>query len=109
MSQALWDLARRARQAESDREQAFILVNETMALAPYRQSALWLADEGVWSLSGVVQVDANVPYAQWLDAVARYWNAQGHDAPRLLTAADLPADLAAEWQHWWPAHAWCRG
>ncbi len=105
MSQALWDLARRARQAESDREQAFILVNETVALAPYRQSALWLADEGVWSLSGVVQVVANVPYAQWLDAVARYWNAQGHDAPRLLTAGDLPADLAAEWQHWWPAHA----
>ena len=63
MSLALKDLARRARQAESDRELGFLLVNETLALAPYRQAALWLADEGVWSLSGVVQVDAHVPYA----------------------------------------------
>ncbi len=105
MTTTLWDLARRARQAESDRELGFILTNDTVALAPYRQAALWLAQEGVWSLSGVVQVDANVPYAQWLDAVARHLNAQGADAPRPFSAADLPADLAAEWQHWWPTHA----
>lgn len=105
MTTILWDLARRARQAESDRELGFILTNDTVALAPYRQAALWLAQEGVWSLSGVVQVDANVPYAQWLDAVARHLNAQGADAPRPFSAADLPADLAAEWQHWWPTHA----
>lgn len=105
MTTTLWDLARRARQAESDRELGFILTNDTVALAPYRQAALWLAQEGVWSLSGVVQVDANVPYAQWLDAVARHLHAQGADAPRPFSAADLPADLAAEWQHWWPTHA----
>ena len=105
MTTTLWDLARRARQAESDRELGFILTNDTVALAPYRQAALWLAQEGVWSLSGVVQVDANVPYAQWLDAVARHLHALGADAPRPFSAADLPADLAAEWQHWWPTHA----
>ena len=105
MTTTLWDLARRARQAESDRELGFILVNDTVALAPYRQAALWLTEEGVWSLSGVVQVDANVPYAQWLDAVARYLSAQGPEAHMAFSAADLPADLAAEWQHWWPEHA----
>ncbi len=111
MTQAFWDLARRARQAESDRELGFILVNDTVALAPYRQAALWLAAEGVWCLSGVVQVDANVPHVQWLDAVAHHlaqFNADSApEAPtlRTFTAQDLPADLAAQWAQWWPAHA----
>ncbi len=105
MTQAIWDLARRARQAESDRELGFIFVNDTLALVPYRQAALWLSDDGVWSLSGVVQVDANVPYAQWLDAVARHLQSVGGTEPRAFTARDLPADLAGEWGHWWPEHA----
>jgi len=101
----LLDLSRRARQARSEAELGFILVNDTLALAPYRQAALWLADQGVWSLSGVVQVDANVPYAQWLDALARHVHAQGGAGPRPVVASDLPDDLAAEWHQWWPAHA----
>ncbi len=105
MTDALWDLARRARQASSDRELGFIFVNDTLALAPYRQAALWLADQGVWSLSGVVQVDANVPYAQWLDAVARHLHAVGGESPRAFEATDLPAELSGEWGQWWPSHA----
>lgn len=98
----LSELARRSRQAGSDRELGFLLVNETLDLADYRQAALWLADEGVWSLSGVVQVDANVPYAQWLDAVARHLHDLGSDGPRLFSALDLPAELADQWAQWWP-------
>jgi hypothetical protein len=105
MTDTLQDLARKARHAESDRELGFLLVNDSLALTPYRQAALWLAEEGVWSLSGVVQVDANVPYAQWLDAVAHHLQRQASDGPRPFTASDLPADLAQEWQQWWPAHA----
>ncbi|MEN9888481.1 MAG: hypothetical protein RL559_518, partial [Pseudomonadota bacterium] len=93
------------RRAESDRELGFLLVNETLALAPYRQAALWLADEGVWGLSGVVQVDAHVPYAQWLDAVARHLHEPGSAVVQPFSASDLPADLAAEWAQWWPTHA----
>lgn len=44
-------LARRARHGDSDRELAFLLVNETHALTPYRQAALWLSAEGIYSLS----------------------------------------------------------
>lgn len=107
MTQAFWDLSRRARHAETDRELGFVLVNDTMALAPYRQAALWLADDGVWCLSGVVQVDANVPHAQWLDAVARHLHGlnQEQGTVRTFTASDLPADLASQWGQWWPAHA----
>lgn len=105
MTDALRDLSHRARQAESDRELGFLLVNDSLALAPFRQAALWLDQEGVWSLSGVVQIDANVPYVQWLDAVARHLQSVGGDRVRPFTASDLPADLAAEWAHWWPVHA----
>ena len=105
MMDALRDLSHRARQAESDRELGFLLVNDSLALAPFRQAALWLDQEGVWSLSGVVQTDANVPYVQWLDAVARHLQSVGGDKVRPFTASDLPADLAAEWAQWWPVHA----
>jgi hypothetical protein len=53
---AVWALARQARQAASDRELAFMLVNDTQGLAHYRQAALWLQEEGAYSLSGVVQI-----------------------------------------------------
>lgn len=105
MSGALSDLSRRARQAESDRELGFVLVNDSLALAPYRQAALWLADGGTWCLSGVVQVDANVPYVLWLNAVARHLQSQGSTGIRTFSDKDLPDALAAEWSQWWPAHA----
>lgn len=104
MMGVLSELARRARQAGSDRELGFLLVNDTLDLAYYRQAALWVADEGVWSLSGVVQVDANVPYAQWLDAVARHLQEVGSDGARLFSAMDLPPELADQWAQWWPEH-----
>ena len=106
MTPALMDLSRRARRAETDRELGFALVNDTLALVPYRQSVLWLKHEGVWCLSGVVQVDANVPYAQWVDAVALYLHKQesNHGTVWTFTAADLPADLAEQWAQWWPAY-----
>ncbi len=107
MTQALWDLARKARQAGSDRELGFLLVNETLALVPYRQAALWLAEEGTWSLSGVVQVDAHVPFVQWFESVCRHLQQRAANAsgPVAFTAADVPVELAADWAQWWPAHA----
>lgn len=105
MNDNLRTLAQRARQAESDRELGFVLVNDTLAMVPYRQAALWLSDAGVWALSGVVQVDANVPYTQWLDAVCRHLQATESDGLRPFTANDLPVELAASWVQWWPEHA----
>ena len=105
MMGSLGELARKARQAESNRELGFLLVNETLVLAPYRQAALWLAEEGVWSLSGVVQVDANVPHAQWLNAVCHHLQSVAGHAVRPFSASDLPAELATEWGQWWPEHA----
>lgn len=107
MTLAVIEMARRARHANSDRELGFMWVNETMALLPYRQSVLWLHTQGVWALSGVIQIEANVPYVQWVNAVCQVWREKlGSSASaQALTAHDLPPDLAAEWVQWWPAHA----
>jgi hypothetical protein len=102
---SLLDLARRARSAATARELGFLLVNDTRALADYRQAALWLADEGVHTLSGVVLPEANAPYALWLAQVCQYL-AQRTEVPTgAVNATDLPAELATQWAEWWPAHA----
>jgi hypothetical protein len=98
---SLLDLSRRARQARSEAELGFLLVNDTLPLAPYRQAALWRADRGLQALSGLVQPEANAPYAQWLKGLAGHLKAEG---VRSFTAQDLPAPLAREWAEWWPAH-----
>lgn len=101
---ALLHLARRARLAASPAELGFIAVNETLALAPYRQAALWLADRGVEALSGVVSPDANAPFAQWLERVARQLLKEG-DTPCVVSPNTLAPAEAAEWDEWLPAHA----
>ncbi|MDO9597605.1 MAG: HlyD family efflux transporter periplasmic adaptor subunit [Azoarcus sp.] len=102
---ALLDLSRRARQAGSARELGFLLVNDSHELAPYRQAALWLADEGLHTLSGLVQVESNAPYALWLTELCRHLAASEPDATRALNSADLPPELAQHWAEWWPANA----
>lgn len=97
-------LARRARLARSLEELAFLAVNETHALAPYRQAALWFSQAGVRALSGVVEPEANAPYVHWLQRLGRALQAS-HPTAAVITADALPPELASEWADWWPAHA----
>lgn len=101
---ALLHLGRRARQAGAPAELGFIVVNETLALAPYRQAALWVADRGVVALSGVVAPEANAPFVHWLERVLQKLFS---DKPQAAAVApnDLAAGEAAEWDEWLPAHA----
>jgi len=101
---ALIDLGHRARHAESVSELAFVAVNDSHALAPYRQAALWQSEGGVTCLSGVVQIEANAPYVQWVDAVCRTLSASANKA-QTVTAADFPPPQAAEWSEWLPTYA----
>lgn len=98
---ALVDLAHRARHVQDAVELDFLAVNGSHALAPYRQAALWFADRGVCALSGVVQIEANAPYVQWLEKLC---TALGGAAPAMVGALDAPAGLGAEWPEWLPAH-----
>ncbi|MGZ3184348.1 MAG: efflux RND transporter periplasmic adaptor subunit [Telluria sp.] len=97
----LLDLARQARQAEDRTELDFTAVNATHALAPYRQAALWFAEDGVRALSGVVQVEANAPYVQWLARLCPALKDEG-----VVDRALLLPELSAEWDEWLPAHAY---
>ncbi len=99
-------LGRRARQAQDKAELCFIAVNETHMLAPYRQAALWLVDQGVVALSGVVSVEANAPYVQWLGGVLRHLAAGGlAGEPRVVRPEDLREADVAEWGDWLPPEA----
>lgn len=102
----LLDLSRRARAATTVRELSFLAVNDACQLTPFRQGVCWSDDVGVDALSGVLQAEANAPYVQWLDAVARHLVAAPADAGlRAFDRDALPPALAEEWASWWPAHA----
>lgn len=101
----LLDLSQRARRAASARELGFLLVNDSLELAPYRQAALWLPNEGLYTLSGLIQVEANAPYALWLEQVCAHLALQPDTLTRTLTPADLPPELSMHWAEWWPNQA----
>ena len=99
----LLDLARRARHAASARELQFLAVNETHALTSYRQAALWLREEGVVCLSGVVQVEANVPYVLWLQSLCAQLALRGM-SPCAVDSTYFPGPLGEAWGDWLPEH-----
>lgn len=101
----LIDLQRRARHVDRVAELRFLLVNDSHQLAAYRQGALWLSGRGVQALSGVVQVEANAPYVQWLDEM------MGHASALLpshgpLDPTFLPEPIQKAWSTWLPLHAY---
>lgn len=100
----LIELAQRARAAASANELAFLAVNDTRVLLPYRQAALWLGTSGVHTLSGVVAVEANAPYAQWLNQLC-HTLATRHTSGGALAvdATQLPASVTTAWDEWLPA------
>lgn len=101
----LLQLQRRAREATSAPTLGFVMVNETLQLLPYRQAVFWSASGlgSVAAVSGPPQVDPQAPYVQWVTALCRHLAAQ-QNAPGEIVRAQLPAGLAEEWEHWWPAH-----
>jgi multidrug resistance efflux pump len=100
----LIELIRRAQKAASADELAFLVTNDTYGLLPYRQSALWLADSGVKTLSGVVQIEANAPYVLWLNKLFELLATQS-PSPQLVSKNDVSEIVASEWVEWIPAYA----
>ncbi len=107
----LVQLGRRAREARDAAELGFIAVNETHALASYRQAALWLDGKGgkaVVALSGVVAPEANAPYVHWLGRV--FAELQKHieaGSSFLIDAAHPPEKVWQEWAEWLPEYGLC--
>lgn len=97
-SAVLLDLARQARNAGDLAELAFLAVNGTHALAPYRQAALWQQHGGVLALSGVVQIEENASYVLWLKRLLAGMGASAQP----VGADGLRGEMAAEWDEWLP-------
>jgi hypothetical protein len=104
---ALMQLIKRARHAATEQELAFILVNETHALVPYRQAVLWRrsgSDGGsIVALSGAAVIERNAPMILWLNRL--FGRLDKADAPSPIDLAKLPANLAEDWSEWLPAQA----
>ena len=102
----LLELAQRARAAASGNELAFLAVNDSRVLAPYRQAALWFGTGGVHTLSGVVSVETNAPYVQWVGQLCRALATQHATGGAIaVDTAQLPRGAAAAWDEWLPAFA----
>ena len=97
------ELNRKTRAASDPAELRFLIVNDTHSLTPYRQAALWSADDGVVALSGLVEPDANAPYVQWLHRLCE--NLARDPTAREVIDEDVPGDLAADWIEWLPDYA----
>lgn len=104
---ALLDLGQRARLAGSPHELAFLLVNDTRQLLPYRQAVLWLEGKGVQALSGLLAPENNSPFIQYLQRLLRHLSSRGDEAVlRPVARESLPNELAAEWADWLSPHVY---
>ena len=106
----LAQLEKRARHAGTIAELAFIVANETLSLAPYRQAIVWRRERPgqgrIVTVSGTPVVERKAPFTLWLERVlAKLSRESGADAARAVGPGDLPQALAAEWSDWLPAHA----
>lgn len=101
----LIDLGRRAREARSEAELGFLLVNETLQLIEYRQAALWYEVGGVRALSGLLKPELNAPYTQWLTSLCKAQAKLPGEKIRPLTAQSVQGIGAEQWAEWWPPHA----
>jgi HlyD family secretion protein/Biotin-lipoyl like len=105
----LVQLTKRARHAATAEELGFIMVNETHALLPYRQAALWqrsAAGSGkVVAVSGVAAAERNAPFTQWLgQAFAKFDDAAAAPAVHRVDAGSLAGTVGEAWAEWLPAH-----
>src|SRR5260221_12898163 len=103
----LVQLGKRARGAATTEELGFIAVNESHALAPYRQAALWRRDAkgagGVVAVSGAPAIERDAPFALWLERVLAAPDRDDAGAPgRMVGAAELAKDLGGGWARWLP-------
>lgn len=91
-----------ARRAENWQSLSYVFVNDTRTVLPARQAVFWTYDDfgrpRVNRASHVSEIDPNAALVRWLDRLAAWCMEQPwcHEV-HVLTRADLPAELAAEW------------
>lgn len=101
----LLQIEARALEAQTLQALRFTIVNETHALTPYRQAAMF-EREGerlrLVAASGLVSVASDSPFAVWLGRFAQRFPRDG--AIHRLDFADASPDDAEGWGEWLPEH-----
>lgn len=101
----LLQIEARALEAETVAALRFTIVNETHALTPYRQAAMFELEGDSLRLvaaSGLVSVANDSPFAVWLSRFAQRFPRDG--AIHRLDIADASPDDAEGWAEWLPEH-----
>lgn len=101
----LQHLHSRAISATSPAELRFIIVNETVHLAPYRQAAFFDADgcnPRLQTASGLVSTEESSPYTVWINRFARQFDAS--KPYQLFDFAQASAEHQESWEEWLPEH-----
>jgi HlyD family secretion protein/Biotin-lipoyl like len=96
---ALLGLEEHARKAANSTELGFVMVNDSRALAFYRQAALFIEGEGLKAVSGVAGIEAGAPFTLWLE---RIFPRLATDAVRQVGPEALAGADAEEWSEWLP-------
>lgn len=100
---ALLQLEKRARACADAQALAFLMVNDTHALAAYRQAALWLPGAGgdgvISALSGLAVPDPNAPFTVWLAGLLASRAREGASGPFAATPDEHPM-----WAEHLPGH-----
>lgn len=98
---SLIQLEHSARHAESQRELAFLFVNDTKQLLDYRQAFFWRWDDlgrkRVELASHVSELDPNSQLVRWMLQVIEWQYEKDAGAMAAFTAMDLPDALREGW------------
>lgn len=110
----LLHLEQRAQQMRTLPELGFVIVNETWQLLPYRQAALFLAEQGerarLAQISNLATLGEDSPFTVWLKRLGAHgWTLlrgrERQDTAIVPLSADtLPHGLAEGWAEWMPAN-----
>ncbi len=104
--QAFIHLMMRAMTAAKPADLQFIIANETIQLAHYRQAAYFesLGNKNplLSTASGLVSVAENSPYTVWLNRFAKTFPSSA--GCHLINFADATKEHAESWQEWLPEH-----
>ncbi len=97
----LHQLQRQLRDADSEAQIGFMMVNETRQLVNYRQAVWWLPGKGVQHASGLTDIERNSPYVRWCNALCSQLKIS---EPQILTATDVSEEQASQWQEFLPSN-----
>lgn len=103
-------LVQRCMRAKDRAELGFVLANDTWQLLPYRQAAVFQADQlgrlALTTVSGLVAVVEDSPFTVWLHRLCSLASQEFVDTqPVRLAAARFAEPVGPAWPEWWPPHA----